>query len=159
MHQNNPKVIAVLRKFNVDENKFNQTFTKLYKAKFGVDYETAEADYQAKVEKAVRAGQPVPERANDLDVRYKAINTLVADRVGFITAVEAAFKSPNDDPAVLGELRDLTIQENKAVGRHSTRVYHLQGDGRGSQKGFQDVVGQIHFRKTKDGWFISQLGG
>src|SRR5262245_61065151 len=86
MHPDNPKVIAVQKKFNVDQEKFNATFAKLYKAKFGLDYEKADLDYRAKVERAVATRQQVPERPNDLDVRYKAINTLVADRIGFITA-------------------------------------------------------------------------
>lgn len=184
MMRDKAKADALRKKFGVEEKVITAEYNKRYKEKYGIDIEKVRTEYQDKQSKAVaeyfkkqginnsvpglyRVPQSVmdqvgpPPWKDDDQLLRKVVIEKNVDKVGFVVAVDKAVRPPDADPTVLGDLKNLRIQGDKATGEHTTRIFGIRRlPGKYKDERFWEDVdgGAIGFRKTKDGWLIDEPG-
>jgi ketosteroid isomerase-like protein len=173
MRSSTPEVRALYAKFGVRPAAIQADYHKQYKAKHGIDIperlserrkvEPSEEPKQtlnagtpsASEATAAPAGAPDPWAAvppTDADILRRVVCAAVKDREGFCAAVERMIGRP---PTPIGELGQLKVDGDTAVGHAKTTIYHLGSQpGKGSQKVGQEVNVTFRFRKQNGKWLI-----
>lgn len=179
MHLNNPKMVAVLKQYGVEEKGIEGEYYKRYWDKHGIDLAKVIADQEKAREKAKKSPEkqknaptqgiavrlvPAPEGEpgnarpslppTDQDLLQKALLARIADRAGFVAAVEKVLANKEGHPG-FSKLENLTIQGDTATGCANTIIDHWEAEQGKPEKKVGDVVKvTFHFRKWKGSWFI-----
>lgn len=178
MHLNQPKMLAVLEKFGVEEKVINAEYFKCFREKHGVDIDKLIAEHEKAHKKAPKSpekektatppgiavpspfpegrqvdpGPPLP--PTDQDLLRKVLLARISDKAGFFAAVENVLANREWD-SNFSKLENLTIQGNTATGCAHTVIFCLTAAPGKQEKKVGSVVKEaFNFRKWKGSWLI-----
>ncbi|HEX4591321.1 MAG TPA: hypothetical protein VH120_15400 [Gemmataceae bacterium] len=168
-----PGIAAVIKKFGADG--IYDEHTKRFKAKHGYDPVKAQAEYEAKMNKTVEeyrkkhpndgphsdgeiaSIQPLGGPPNQIDEELlrAVVNAKIADKVGFVIAMQEATRDVKFVERSLGPLKNIRIHGNTATGvATETMKYNDAGPGAPAKIGTTTSESSFFFRKTPEGWLI-----
>ena len=182
MHPDNPKVLAVLKKYGAESSTIDAEYYKRHKKKFGVDLGKLTAEREVREAKAAEdyfkkqgksapqngkpeaavavpdfeadIGPPLP--AVDQKIFREVVVEQIADKTGFYAAANEIIASSDSLPPI-GKLEQLTIRDDAATGRANNTIYVLAAaPGKAPRKMGQTFLTTFHFRKLNGGWLIDK---
>jgi hypothetical protein len=185
LHQHDPEFVGLLNKFGVDMKAMYAEYQKRYKKKHGTDTAKAIGDRNRAAAKAAEYGnnhatkQPASERTlattsgaeqtparcdhpHDEDLYREVVGDQIKDNVGFFVEVtrlltQMEHDSPTGDlsPEILGDLEQVSVNDDVATGRAEVRHFHLEArNAEPLRKVATTSYTTYRFRRLNGGWLI-----
>jgi hypothetical protein len=168
-----PAVAAAIKKFGAEG--VSDEHIKRFKAKYGYDPIKAQAEYEAKMQKTIddyrkkhpeeppysdgelAAVRPLGGPPENLDegLLRAVVNEKIADKVGFVIAIEEATRNKKIVEQSIGPLKNIKIRGSTATGE-ATVTLKLNDALPGQPANILTTTSEskFFFRRTEEGWLI-----